>query len=208
MADLDRARPGKELVSLANTSSYTSNWSLVYEADIDYVRLSPDTSAVSVVRTRVSGNPSIFATNEFDGADGDELALLDGFTLSFYRGTQSGLSKYRTGSFQSAKSTFYDVGDTNNVPGREIVIAQDLVYNLALGASQSRAVVVFSPATGTTRSYGIGTGVMKTSFKDRDGQPGVEICFTTQQSTWIGTTKTGYMIVDRLGTWYQSSACL
>jgi len=202
IAEVDPGHAGKEIVAITKWSYYDC-WAIIScthiaGAYLSRVNLAATSTATSQSSLPLEGYPDFFLTpKDYDGSGGDEVILKDGFALSVYSGNTYGLYFRHRATFTSAESTFYPAPDTNNKAGDEVVVTTKDVYNTDLSKVPYN-VHTWSPADNTLRSYGVNAAKVKTSFKDRDGIAGAEICYAVSTPGFSDPKAvTWYMIIDR-----------
>jgi hypothetical protein len=192
LKDTDASRAGKEILFF-DRAKY-ANQAVFANARLSSVKLAPTTAAVAIQSTAVLDTYDYpakkIAIDDFDTSPGQDIALVGGRKVLFYRDGPSGPVLARQFD-ASAGSSWWSAGDTNGQGGAEII---------QLDAS-GRGLRIFDASNGTMRWYDVSTWSAVIKWGNVDGYPGAEICIKSGSAGWM-------MITDRIQyNWWNDAAC-
>jgi hypothetical protein len=137
-------------------------------------------------------NAEFLAASDLDGLPGAEIAIVAGYAALVYAGYAGGLYESRRYDLPSWEAHFWPPVDTDGAPGAEIIVSRTFYPS-------STSISIISHAARRTRDYAQGWRWFSQDFRDRDGSPGAEVCYSTG---------TGYrMIVDRVANSVPVTSC-
>lgn len=153
--DLDRV-PGKELVYLINGLGGSALYVIADNTQTKFQFFGYQ-----------NGFLSLIGVDDFAGRGVNDIAVSNGATVFVSSFEQRFSYSYVIGN---ATNRIFPPADTNGVAGKEIVAYVTPVFSGAF-------MKVIDHAARFSRTYTIGAAAIFLPFRDRDGQPGAEICY-------------------------------
>jgi hypothetical protein len=163
--ETDASHGGKEIVFVSNPFLQSQGSTLTS------IKLSATSTAVGRVSLGLLHPTAKFnGVLDYDGQPGDEIALVGGFGLFYFRDSGSGLSQLWSTTLGAVSATFYRGVDTDGRAGAEVVVPRTI-----FGGAPNVAIVDL--ARRQVRTYASGWTQVSSAIRDRDGFPGAEICY-------------------------------